>query len=332
MTSRLTCVMLALLLLPSLVFGVTQKDREVQYTGESGFPEDTRGDEWIIYDDGDWDYTWSSEGTYMCNLFFPRDISWYPFQVSKVQFLYGKLEGNTTGAGTVSRVRVFDAVPAPVTEWVGLPATVNVWQTLTAAAPPVVLTGDPFYAGGWLDDMDSPNQGTVDFGLWPGPYWPVGNNSPFIFVGGQTSAATTGWSTTLSTYPTTSVASFRVLVSGETVPVELYGLEGKVRRGYVALSWRTASEQANYGFNVYRSDVEDGQYTKINDQLILGHGTSAEPHDYAFADYHVERSQTYYYKVEDVATDGASTFHGPLAVPVGNNFASSWGEIKAEFK
>jgi len=98
------------------------------------------------------------------------------------------------------------------------------------------------------------------------------------------------------------------------------------------ISWGTASEEDNLGFNIYRSDSEDGSYARINEVMIAGHGTTLDPQDYIFADYGVETSHTYHYKVEDVAADGSCSFHGPIAVPTGNNFVSSWGEIKAEFK
>ncbi len=151
-------------------------------------------------------------------------------------------------------------------------------------------------------------------------------------MGPATSAATTGWATSQNLYATTSVASFRVEVSGTTVPVELCELQGRVRQGYIVLNWSTASEEDNLGFNVYRSDTADGVYARINDELIPGHGTTLEPQNYVFGDYQIETNHTYYYKIEDVAADGSTLFHGPVAVPTGANFTSSWGEIKAEFK
>lgn len=333
MHSRLTFLMLALLLVPTLVFGT-----RVQHEGDavpSSPPDGNRGEEWIQYDMDAWPYYWGESGRYMGNMFFPLDPNWYPFQVSKVQFIIG-LDG-ASNPGVTNRIRVFDGAPSPVAEWVDVPITTDVWLTVTATSPPTIASG-AFYAAAWNNQAggdDSPLQGTVDAGLWPGPHWPSPNIEPFIMIDGPSSAATGGWvanTTPGSGYPTTSVASFRVLVSADTVPVELYSLEGNVRRGYVVLSWSTATEQDNFGFNVYRSDTEAGEYAKINDQLIPGHGTSAQPHDYSFGDYGVERGQTYYYKVEDVASDGSSTFHGPIAVPIGSDFVSSWGEIKATFK
>jgi hypothetical protein len=331
------CVLVAVLLalLPCLALGAS-RDKAPYPAHPSTTPPADRGEEWIQYDFDNWPYTWNG-AAYMCNMFFPRDPNWYPFDVTKLQFTFGTIDG--ISVGTINRVRIFDAGVNPVAEWVNLFGTAGVWQTVTAGSPPTVWNvGDPFYAGGWLETGDdSPLQGTVDASLWPGPYWPTGHFEAMMFVdhANGTSAATSGWYTNTAAgaqYATTSVVSCRALVSGETVPVELYELKGEPRRGYVVLTWSTASEQDNYGFNVYRSDSEDGAYAKINDELIPGHGTTSSPNSYVFADYEVAKGNTYYYKIEDVGVDGSGTLHGPVAVPTDGDVSSSWGVIKAVFK
>lgn len=332
---RLVLAAVLLALVPCLAFGVS-RERAPYPAQPSATPPPARGEEWIQYDFDYWPYTWNGFA-YMCNMFFPRDPNWYPFEVNKVQLTFGTIDGMSVG--NINRVRVFDAALNPATEWVNIPGTAGVWQTVTAAAPLVVgNVGDPFYAGGWLaTGDDSPLQGTVDASLWPGPYWPTGHFEAMMFVdhAGGTSAATSGWYTNTASgaqYPTTSVVSFRALVSGETVPVELYDLKGEACRGYVVLTWTTASEQDTYGFNIYRSTSETGSYTKVNEDIIAGHGTTSEPHSYAFADYDVQTGTTYYYKIEDVDIDGSTTLHGPVSVPTGGEISSSWGVIKAAFK
>jgi hypothetical protein len=331
---RLVLAAVLLALVPCLAFGVS-RERAPYPAQPSATPAADRGEEWIVYDINDWPYTWYGSWFYLANMFYPPDPNWYPFQVSKVQFTYGNIDA--ASVGTINRVRVFDAALNPATEWVNLWGTAGVWQTVTAGSPPTVFTGDPFYVGGWNDSaqgVEGPFQGAVDPGLWPGPYWPAPNIEPMVLIEGPTtSAAMTGWVTASPGYPTTtSAASFRVLVSGETVPVELYELKGEPRRGYVVVSWSTASESDTYGFNVYRSGAENADYEKVSAELIPGHGTTSEHHSYVFADYAVEKGRTYYYKIEDVGVDGSTTLHGPVAVPVGDDVISSWGVIKAVFK
>jgi len=79
----------------------------------------------------------------------------------------------------------------------------------------------------------------------------------------------------------------------------------------VVLEWTTATEIDNAGFNIYRAESEDGQYIKINDELIAAQGSSTDGAAYEFIDEGLNNRKTYYYQLEDVDVFGASTFHGP---------------------
>lgn len=83
--------------------------------------------------------------------------------------------------------------------------------------------------------------------------------------------------------------------------------------GEVLLSWETATEVDNTGFNIYRSRLRDGEYKKINDALILAKGYATSGASYHHEDTLPARG-TYYYKLEDVDTNGVSTMHGPEKV------------------
>ncbi|MCX5895484.1 MAG: hypothetical protein NTZ51_06610 [Proteobacteria bacterium] len=80
----------------------------------------------------------------------------------------------------------------------------------------------------------------------------------------------------------------------------------------VTLVWITGSEIDNGGFNLYRSDSEEGEYIKINDTLITAEG-NAGGSSYEFVDKDVKNGKTYYYKLEDVDLNGNSTFHGSVS-------------------
>jgi hypothetical protein len=79
------------------------------------------------------------------------------------------------------------------------------------------------------------------------------------------------------------------------------------------LEWSTESEIDNAGFNLYRSETENGNYIKINSSLIPAKGSSTQGASYEFADSNVQNRKTYYYKLEDIDVNGVSTFHGPEA-------------------
>ena len=85
------------------------------------------------------------------------------------------------------------------------------------------------------------------------------------------------------------------------------------KSGKVILQWTTESETDNAGFNLYRSESENGEYTKINESLIPAQGSSTQGASYEFIDNDVQNRKTYYYKLEDIDLNGTSTMHGPVS-------------------
>ena len=85
----------------------------------------------------------------------------------------------------------------------------------------------------------------------------------------------------------------------------------------VILKWTTESEISNAGFNIYRSESEDGKYIKVNDLLISSEGSPTEGAKYFFIDKNLKNRLTYFYKLEDIDLNGSSTFHGPLKATPG---------------
>jgi len=80
--------------------------------------------------------------------------------------------------------------------------------------------------------------------------------------------------------------------------------------------WTTASEQNNFGFEVFRSDSEKGEFTKLTRETILGAGTSDETHKYEYRDDTIDPCKEYWYYVEGITTGGAHekftpTFRAP---------------------
>lgn len=97
--------------------------------------------------------------------------------------------------------------------------------------------------------------------------------------------------------------------------VELSSLSATAADGGVQVAWETASEVDNAGFNLYRADSADGEYVKLNDGLIPAQGGPTQGASYSFLD---AGSGGGYYKLEDVDTSGASTFHGPVSAEGGD--------------
>ena len=83
--------------------------------------------------------------------------------------------------------------------------------------------------------------------------------------------------------------------------------------GKVTLKWKTETEINNYGFNIYRSEDKNGGDEKIHYKSASG---NLGGELYSFADTDVVNGKRYYYKLEDVDTNGETEIHGPAsAVP-----------------
>jgi hypothetical protein len=89
-----------------------------------------------------------------------------------------------------------------------------------------------------------------------------------------------------------------------SLPVDLVSFNAIGKSGKVLLTWQTASEINNAGFEVYRSDTEEGVYQKLNQELIPGNGNSNTAQSYSFEDKDVQEQQTYYYKLYSRDFDG----------------------------
>ena len=76
--------------------------------------------------------------------------------------------------------------------------------------------------------------------------------------------------------------------------------------------WTTASEENNFGYDVFRADAEKGPFVKLTKTPILGNGTTLETHHYAFADDAIDPCKDYWYYVESIATDGSREKFTPV--------------------
>jgi len=95
--------------------------------------------------------------------------------------------------------------------------------------------------------------------------------------------------------------------------VKLSYFRAKALYSRVVLEWATETELDNEGFNILRSEVEDGEYVRINPYLIPARGSAGFGAEYSYTDYDVENGVTYYYLLEDIDFYGVSTLHGPVS-------------------
>lgn len=78
------------------------------------------------------------------------------------------------------------------------------------------------------------------------------------------------------------------------------------------IRWATASEVDNFGFDVYRSESEDGPFERLNAEVIEGAGTTDEPSHYEFVDDTIDPRKAYYYYVESISMSGERELFTPI--------------------
>ncbi len=84
-------------------------------------------------------------------------------------------------------------------------------------------------------------------------------------------------------------------------PVEMMRLEGHIVEGGIEITWSTASESNNYGFEIQRSQNINSNFKTIG--FVRGKGTSTELNEYRFVDISVGTS-TYYYRLLQIDSNG----------------------------
>lgn len=85
------------------------------------------------------------------------------------------------------------------------------------------------------------------------------------------------------------------------------GLQGKVptdRRIKNTVKWATASESNVFAYDVFRGESENGDFSKLTKDPILGAGTTDVTQHYQFVDDTIDPCKEYWYYVEEVTTQG----------------------------
>lgn len=114
---------------------------------------------------------------------------------------------------------------------------------------------------------------------------------------------------------TTTSSTAIIHNAGGGVPVELTSFAAAAGKGEITLTWSTASELDNMGFNILRA-VGASSRVLVNREIIPGAGTSPTPHRYDFVDRDVVPATTYRYWLEQVDFTGTSEFFGPITAGI----------------
>ncbi len=77
--------------------------------------------------------------------------------------------------------------------------------------------------------------------------------------------------------------------------IELSLFTAKASNSRVKLEWVTESEIDNAGFNILRAEAADGEYVKLNDEIIPAKGSATKGAKYVFTDNIAKNRMTYFY-------------------------------------
>ena len=99
---------------------------------------------------------------------------------------------------------------------------------------------------------------------------------------------------------------------------------------HVLITWETANEIDNRGFNLWRGTAPEAPSQQLNANLIRSQApNSATGATYEFQDFDVAAGQTYYYWLESVDLSGATQLHGPTSATFLGPTAVSLSQFQA---
>jgi len=99
-------------------------------------------------------------------------------------------------------------------------------------------------------------------------------------------------------------AAASIVPSSSAAPARVYGNR---------VTWKTASELNNFGYDIYRGESPEGPFRRITPRVIEGAGTTDEPSAYEYWDRTINPHKTYYYYVESISMNGVRERFTPIA-------------------
>ena len=122
--------------------------------------------------------------------------------------------------------------------------------------------------------------------------------------------------------------------SNTPLPVSLSFFRPTLENGEIVIRWTTESELDNAGFNILRSDSQDGEFKQVNSELVQGAGTTGERNTYKWVDESAKLGVVYYYQIEDVSFAGErqtlTTTKLKGLISADNKLTTLWGGLKSQ--
>ena len=106
--------------------------------------------------------------------------------------------------------------------------------------------------------------------------------------------------------------NFGIGTVDQSLPIQIQDFAAQFYNNIVILTWTTASEIENLGFNIYRK-LLDEEYSLLagflNDPALKGFGSTSERHTYHYTDKSAQPGATYAYLLSDVNYAGLEKRH-----------------------
>jgi len=116
--------------------------------------------------------------------------------------------------------------------------------------------------------------------------------------------------------PKVATSSYTFTISGGALPVELTSFTAILIEEEIKISWETATELNNYGFDIERQKLENGQknseWKKIG--FVEGHGNSSSPKNYQFRDSELLNPGNYAYRLKQIDIDGQFEYSATVEI------------------
>ena len=219
-------------------------------------------------------------------------------------------EPTIEGAGIVgesqNQVQVTYAVPEP--EGADpYPITVDFYRVDAEGEPEAYLGNDKYEQS----DFDG------SCGIPPCPTTVTLDPDTTVVVGnGQSSSKVDGEPARVAATSTDAEGNTSELSGQNQLPVEMAGLEALQSGSSVELTWQTASETNNAGFNV-QLETEEGSWTTLGfvESRASG-GTTTEAQSYRYTVDRDLEPGTHRFRLQQTDLDGSSTLTEPVSVDV----------------
>jgi hypothetical protein len=117
-------------------------------------------------------------------------------------------------------------------------------------------------------------------------------------------------------YGSSDVAAWTNLSAASSTPVELTSFSANIVKGSVNLSWKTATEVNNMGFNVERS-ANKSEWSNLG--FVKGNGTSTSNISYSYVDNSVSQAGTYFYRLKQIDNNGSFKYSSIVEANVNNS-------------